>query len=162
MTNLQLTHMPIAKAEMLIRKPVADVFTAFIDPAVTTRFWFTNSSGPLEPDAQVQWTWELYDAAAQVTVKALEANKRILIAWGDDSGSTTVEWNFTPRADGTTLVSITEAGFAGAGDAVVQQAIGSTEAFTMVLAGLKALLEHNVTLNLIADRFPDGLAPTNA
>jgi hypothetical protein len=27
-----------------------------------------------------------------------------------------------------------------------------------VLAGLKALLEHNVRLNLVADRFPKGIA----
>ena len=38
---------PIAKAQMLIRKPVSEVFTAFVDPAVTTRFWFTKSSGQL-------------------------------------------------------------------------------------------------------------------
>jgi hypothetical protein len=25
------------------------------------------------------------------------------------------------------------------------------------ISGLKALLEHNVKLNLVADRFPDGL-----
>jgi hypothetical protein len=29
--------------------------------------------------------------------------------------------------------------------------------FTWVLAGLKAYLEHNIMLNLIADRFPKGL-----
>jgi uncharacterized protein YndB with AHSA1/START domain len=34
-----------AKAEMLIRRPVAEVFEAFVDPAVTTRFWFTKSEG---------------------------------------------------------------------------------------------------------------------
>jgi hypothetical protein len=33
----------------------------------------------------------------------------------------------------------------------------STEGFAFVLAGLKALLEHNVTLNLVLDRFPDGI-----
>jgi hypothetical protein len=27
--------------------------------------------------------------------------------------------------------------------------------FTLVLAGLKALLEHNVVLNLVADHYPD-------
>lgn len=31
-----------AKAEMLIRRPVAEVFAAFVDPAVTTRIWFTR------------------------------------------------------------------------------------------------------------------------
>ena len=35
----------VAKAEMLIRKPVAEVFEAFVDPAITTQFWFTKSSG---------------------------------------------------------------------------------------------------------------------
>jgi len=33
----------------------------------------------------------------------------------------------------------------------------STGGFTIVLAGLKALLEHNIQLNLVADRFPKGL-----
>src|SRR4051794_4566310 len=34
----------IAKSEMLIRKPVEEVFQAFIDPAITTHFWFTKST----------------------------------------------------------------------------------------------------------------------
>ena len=38
-----------ARAEMLIRRPAAEVFAAFVDPAVTTRIWFTKSSGRLEP-----------------------------------------------------------------------------------------------------------------
>jgi uncharacterized protein YndB with AHSA1/START domain len=49
MTSHHLTRTPVAKAEMLIRKPVAEVFEAFIDPAITTKFWFTKGSGRLEP-----------------------------------------------------------------------------------------------------------------
>ena len=37
-----------AKAEMLIRKPVSEVFQAFIDPEVTRKFWFTKGSEKLE------------------------------------------------------------------------------------------------------------------
>jgi catechol 2,3-dioxygenase-like lactoylglutathione lyase family enzyme len=33
---------------MLIRKPAAEVFEAFVDPDVTTHFWFTKGSGRLE------------------------------------------------------------------------------------------------------------------
>jgi hypothetical protein len=33
-----------AKAQMVIRKPVAEVFEAFVDADVTTKFWFTKSS----------------------------------------------------------------------------------------------------------------------
>lgn len=39
---------PVVKAEMLIRKPIADVFSAFVDPAITTKFWCTKSSGKLQ------------------------------------------------------------------------------------------------------------------
>ena len=144
----------VAKAEMLIRKPVAEVFEAFVDPAITTQFWFTKSSGRLEVGQQIQWTWEMYNASTEVDVKALEQNKRILIEWSGYATPNTVEWIFTPRPDNTTFVSITNAGFSGSGDEIVKQALDATEGFTLVLAGLKALLEHNIRLNLVADRFP--------
>jgi uncharacterized protein YndB with AHSA1/START domain len=158
MKSQQLTQAPLAKAEMLIRKPAAEVFEAFINPAITTKFWFTKSSGRLEPGKQIQWDWEMYNASAQVNIKAVEQNKRILIEWGSaDETATTVEWLFTPLGDNKTFVSITNCGFSGAGDEIVKQAVASTEGFTFVLAALKALLEHNIKLNLVADRFPEGL-----
>ena len=153
---MKIEHVPVAKTEMLIRKPVAEVFEAFVDPAITSRFWFTKSSGRLETDKQVRWDWKMYDVSVDVNVKAIEQNKRILIEWSAYGKPTTVEWVFTPRADNTTFVSVTNAGFSGTGDEIVNQAMSSTEGFALVLAGLKALLEHNIVLNLVADRFPDG------
>lgn len=157
MNNLQLTQIPTTKTAMLIRRPVAEVFEAFVNPAITTKFWFTKSSGRLEEDKQVQWEWEMYGVSASVTAKVLEPNRRIVIEWPGYSGLTTVEWTFAPQKDGTTFVTITESGFIGTGDAVVQQATDSTGGFTLVLAGLKALLEHNIQLNLVGDRFPAGV-----
>jgi uncharacterized protein YndB with AHSA1/START domain len=49
------------KAEMLIRKPVSEVFEAFINPEITTKFWFTKSSGILLEGQKVEWTREMYD-----------------------------------------------------------------------------------------------------
>lgn len=148
---------PFAKAEMLIRKPVADVFEAFVNPAITSQFWFTKGSGKLEAGKEVKWDWEMYDFSVQVKVKAVEKNARILIEWPGEGAPTTVDWIFAPRPDGTTFVSITNAGFSGDQDQVLRQAIDSTEGFTLVLAGLKALLEHNIRLNLVSDRFPDAV-----
>jgi uncharacterized protein YndB with AHSA1/START domain len=156
--NNQFTHAPVAKAEMLIRKPVAEVFEAFVNPDTTSKFWFTKGSGRLEPGKLVQWDWEMFNASVEVRVKAIEQNKCILIEWGAFSTPTTVEWIFTPQADNTTFVSITNAGFSGDGDEIIKQAIDSTEGFALVLAGLKAFLEHNLILNLVADHFPEGLA----
>ena len=157
MDNLQLKQVPIAKTGMLIRKPVADVFEAFANPDITTKFWFTKSSARLEAGKQVQWDWEMYGISIPVTAKAIEPNKRIVIEWPGYSSPTIVEWMFAPQEDGTTFVSITEAGFTGDGDELVKQVTDSTQGFTLVLAGLKALLEYNVRLNLVADRYPKGI-----
>jgi uncharacterized protein YndB with AHSA1/START domain len=143
---------------MLIRRPVADVFEAFINPDVTTKFWFTKSSGRLEPGKQVQWEWEMYRMSIPVIAQTVEPNTRIVIEWPGYKNLTTVEWTFASLEDGSTFVTITESGFAGNGDEVVRQVADSTEGFSLVLAGLKALLEHNVVLNLVADRFPKGIA----
>jgi uncharacterized protein YndB with AHSA1/START domain len=155
--QLRLTHAPVAKAEMLIRKPVGEVFEAFIDPAMTSNFWFSRGSGKLEPGKQVQWDWEMYGFSVQADVNAVEPNKRIVVEWGGYDAPTTIEWLFTARPDDTTFVSITNAGFSGDGDAVVEQAISSTEGFTFLLAGAKAFLEHGIRLNLVQDRFPEGV-----
>ena len=69
MGSLQLTQAPSAKAEMLIRKPVAEVFEAFVDPEITRRFWFTKSTGRLETGKHIVWTWEMYDMSIDVDVK---------------------------------------------------------------------------------------------
>ncbi len=157
MNHLQLTHTPVAKAEMLIRTSVVEVFEAFINPEITTKFWFTKSTGRLEAGKQMTWTWEMYNHSVQVNVKEIEENKRILIEWGNYGAFTTVEWIFTPYGDDATYVSITNSGFKGEGDKVVNDALDSKGGFTWVLAGLKAFLEHGIELSLIADAFPKGL-----
>lgn len=158
MENLHLKHVPVAKSQMLIRRPVAEVFEAFADPAITSQFWFTKGSGKLQVGKKVQWDWEMYGISSVVDVKAIERNRRILVEWSSaDSTPTTIEWRFDPRAGDTTFVTITNTGFSGNGDQVVNQAIDSMGGFSLVLAGLKALLEHNVALNLVADHAPEAL-----
>jgi uncharacterized protein YndB with AHSA1/START domain len=154
---VNITHVPVASTGMLIRKPVAEVFEAFVDPAITSRFWFSHGSARLQAGRQVRWDWQMYDFSVQVAVKAVEQDRRILIEWGSPDATTTVEWQFTARPDHTTFVDITNRGFQGNGDEVVKQAIDSTGGFALVLAGAKAFLEHGIALNLVADRFPDGL-----
>src|ERR1700716_188717 len=95
-----------AIAEMLIRKPVAEVFAAFIDPEITTKFWFTKSTGKLEPGKQIEWTWEMYNISTIVLVKSIVPNKTILIEWGNNNQKTMVEWTFKPMKDNVTFVSI--------------------------------------------------------
>lgn len=151
-----LQNEPIACAQMLIRKPVAQVFEAFVDPKITSKFWFTRGDRRLDESNSVTWYWDMYGVSAEVEVKAIEQNKRILIEWPRP-----VEWTFTPRGDAATFVTVTESGFDGTDDEKVEQAIDSMGGFTLTLAGCKAYLEHGIELNLVADHNPDHIITDN-
>lgn len=145
----------VVRTHMLIRKPASAVFGAFIDPAVTARFWFTKSSGRVEAGRKIRWEWEMYGASAEVFVKVVEQDKRILIEWPGP-----VEWVFSPRGNDATLVTITTSGFEGEDDQKVNAAIDSMGGFSFLLAGCKAYLEHGLELNLVGDHNPDALKKT--
>lgn len=155
--TLQLTRIPPVTAAMLVRRPPAVVFEALVEPAMTTRFWFTKSSGRLAAGAHVRWEWEMYGASAEVHVKEVEDGRRIVFDWGDADELTTVELRFTPWDGDATFVEVTETGFDGDGDAVVAHAAASTGGFSLALCALKAFLEHDIVLTVVADRFPQGL-----
>ena len=154
-THLQLTHMPSVKVGMLIRRPPAELFRAFADPAVTTRFWFTKSTGAMTPGADIRWDWETYGVSARVRVKEVDEDSRILFEWNDPP--TTVELRFVPWENDTTYVRVTETGLSGDGDEVVARAADSTAGFTTVLCALKALLEHDLVLTVVEDHHPKGV-----
>jgi len=143
---------PTVETQMLIRKPVSQVFRAFIDPAITTNFWFTKSSGNLEVGKTVKWEWEMYGVATNVLTKEIIPNHLISTEWGDPP--TTVDYQFTALTDDTTYVVIKNYGFKATGDDLIQAVKDNTGGFTTVLDGLKAYLEHNIRLNLIGDKFP--------
>lgn len=142
---------PMVEAQMLIRKNVATVFQAFIDPAITTKFWFTKSSGSLEVGKTVQWEWEMYGASTTVLTNEIIPNTLIATKWG--SPATHVDYEFTQLTDETTYVVIRNYGFAQTGNELIKQINDSAGGFTTVLDGLKAYLEHNIELNLIGDKF---------
>ena len=151
---MENTTSAVVEAQMLIRRPITEVFEAFVNPEITTKFWFTKSSGRLEQGKKVRWDWEMFGVGDYLTVKKLEENRRILVEW--DSDPTTVDWGFEPRGNDATLVKISNWGFPGSSNEVLSQAVDSKGGYTMVLAGLKAWLEYGIELNLVRDQFPDG------
>ena len=138
---------------MLIRKPVSQVFAAFVDPAITSNFWFTKASGKLGVNKKIIWEWEMYGVSASIDVKEIIPDKKISIEWDDPRIQ--VEFKFEKQGNDATYVIITESGYTMTGDELLAKIKDSTGGFTTVLDGLKAYLEHNIKLNLIADKFPD-------
>ncbi|WP_353130143.1 SRPBCC family protein [Parapedobacter pyrenivorans] len=151
---MEKMKLPMVETQMMIRKPVAIVFEAFIDPAVTTKFWFTKSSGKLEPGKTVTWAWEMYNVASDVLVKEIIPNEKISIEW-DNTPVTTVDFEFTALTADTTYVVIKNYGFHQTGDELIEAIKDNTGGFTTVLDGLKAWLEFGIELNLVRDKFPN-------
>jgi uncharacterized protein YndB with AHSA1/START domain len=144
---------PVASAGMLIRTTPKQVFEAFVDPAITARFWFTHGSGRLAPGARVTWTWAMYGAFTQVAVRAIELDRRILIDWDLDAQPTEVEWLIEPRGDHA-WVQVFNRGFAVT-DEGVANALDSAGGFALVLAGAKIWLEQGIDPRFVLDRHPD-------
>ena len=151
---MSLDNEIVAKIELLIRRPVAQVFEAFVNPDVITKFWFNRTSGSLAADASVTWYWDIYEASTEVRVLAFEQDRRIYIEWDVNMDNPSrVEWTFEDRGDDGTYVSVVNSGFDSEADDVIERVVDSTGGFALVLAAAKAYLEHGVELNIVADRF---------
>lgn len=142
---------PEVAAQMLIRKPVAEVFEAFVNPEMTTRFWFTKSSGRMEPGKTILWEWEMYQVKDEIEVLEVIPGTLIRMTWGQPK--TTVDYVFEAITPETTYVTIKNYGLNLEGEALVAAVRDLTGGFTTVLDGLKAYLEHGITLNLVGDKF---------
>lgn len=139
----------VAQASLLIRRPAADVFRAFTEPSLLTKFWLARASGRLVAGARVEWEFMVPGARDTVEVVELVADQRLVIRWSD---ATRVEWTFTAVDDSTSVVSVRHSGFAGAAQEAAAMAIGSTQGFAIVLCDLKTLLETGTSANLVRDK----------
>jgi uncharacterized protein YndB with AHSA1/START domain len=143
----------IAKAQILIHRSASEVFEAFADPDTMTKFWFPRASGRLETGKEVKWYVGTDDDAPEITVrvKLTEPPHFIHIEWGDRDQFTDVKWRFESASDERTIIRVVESGFSGSQSEVIQQALVSTGGFNQVVTAVKALLEHDVEINVVRD-----------
>ena len=139
----------VAKASLLIRRPVAAAFNAFTEPAVLTQFWLERASARLTPGARVEWEFMVPGAKDTLEVVELVPNQRLVVRWSD---GTRAQWIFTAVDDTTTSVSVEHTGFSGSVEEATAMAIESTQGFTIVLCDLKTLLESGISANLVRDK----------
>ena len=132
---------------MLIRRPAGEVFRAFVEPEMLTRFWLEHASAPLAKGAEVTWAFLVPGAVATLKVTAFEPSRRIAFDWPD---GIKVEITFEAGPRNSTKVSVKSTGFQGKdGEAAV---VDTTEGFTIVLCDLKTLLESGKSAGLVKDK----------
>jgi uncharacterized protein YndB with AHSA1/START domain len=134
----------LAQASMLIRRPAAEVFDAFVNPETITKFWLESTTGPFEKGAQVRWHFMVPGATETVTVTAFESPKRIAFDWSDGNSVNLV---FEARGDAATRLAVEASGLQDESEAV-----NATEGFSIVLCDLKTLLESGRSADLVRDK----------
>ncbi len=146
-----------AGSQMLIRRPVPKVFEALVNPDITSKFWFTESSGRLEEGKTVEWIWGQFGVSAPVTEIELKQDQLIKFEWpAEDEGATrTVEISFKTHSDKFTFVKVEEKGFDENDEQIIKKVAGQTEGWALVLSALKAYLEHDIILSVVTDHYPN-------
>ena len=142
-----------AKAKILVHRSRVEVFNAFVDPTIMSKFWFKRKDqGLREGDTMTWFVGDAVDAPEiEVRVKSIKQPSQITIEWGHGDRFTTVSWTLDEQDSDVTGLVIEERGFIGSHDEIVSQALESTGGFNQVIVALKALLEHNSTINIVAD-----------
>lgn len=164
MNNEKTENTPFVKAEMLIHKPVSDVFEAMVNPDITSKFWFTKSSGRVEPGKTLEWEWGQFGVKDTVDILEVKPEEYISLEWKLGNLKTLVEMKFESYSDSATIVKVTESGFwekhPSEDDQLVEKInlmLGQNGGWNLVLSNMKAWLEHKLDLNLIADHNPKAI-----
>jgi uncharacterized protein YndB with AHSA1/START domain len=134
-------------ASMLIRRGPTEIFDAFVDPDTLCRFWLDAASGPLAPDAVVNWRFKVPGISDTVTVTGFERPRRLAFRFSDGMH---VAMSFDFHDGDATRVAVTCTGF-GEED-LLAQATTTVEGFSIVLCDLKTLLETGRSANLVRDK----------
>lgn len=102
---------PIVKVQMMIRKPIDVVFEAMVNPDITSRFWFTKSSGRVEPGKTLEWEWGQFGVMDTVDILEVRNGEYISLKWKLGEMKTLVEMKFESFSTSFTLVKVSESGF---------------------------------------------------
>jgi uncharacterized protein YndB with AHSA1/START domain len=133
------------KAALQMLKPVNEVFDAIIDPVKMSNYFISKSSGKMEEGKKILWRFPEFDMEFPIRVGKIEKDRYISFYWDVDGLELLTEMTLTPRANNSTLVSITEKSREN-DEAGIKWLMGNTEGWANFLACLKAYLEYGINL----------------
>ena len=135
-----------AKTHIKVKKPIAEVFDAVVDPAKMANYFTTSGSACMETGRTVTWFWADYgDAKADVKVERVSTPSSIVWLWGATGKETRVEMTFEALAGDLTKVSVQETGWEKT-DAGIAALAEQTQGWTQFMCGLKAFVEYGINL----------------
>ena len=137
---------PKFQVQLKIRKPVAEVFDAVVNPARLTGYFLQTSSGPLAQGATVSWKFAEVEEPFDVVVSQVVENERITFDWPSEGGGSTRVWMVFVGMDAdNTMVQISEGGWPETPESS-KASHGNAGGWMHMLACLKGYLEYGINL----------------
>ena len=138
---------PRFEVQLKIRKPVAEVFEAVVDPKKLSGYFTKTASGRLKTGETVMWSFPEFEGEFPVKVREVKANERITFAWEAEEGGydTLVEMLFKPLDEGSTMVQIRESGWRDDPKGI-ESSYKNAGGWMHMACSLKAYLEYGINL----------------
>ena len=131
-----------AKASIQILKPIHGVFDAIVNPDHLTKYFISNSSGPILAGKELTWEFGDFPGPFPVKVVEVQTNELISFVWDPE---TQVDIRLKANGPDKTIVNISE-GAKELNDENLQWLISNTGGWSNFLDCLKAYLEHGIRL----------------
>ena len=131
-----------------IRKPVAEVFDAVVNPAKLKQYFTTGgANAPLVEGTTVTWDFADFPGAFPVHVRKVVPNRAIVLEWqaADGKYDTRVEMSFEALDSESAKVQIAESGWKET-PAGLNSSYGNCQGWMHMLCCLKVWLEHGINL----------------
>lgn len=135
------------QVQLKIRRPVAEVFAAVVDPDALSGYFVERASGPLVEGATVMWKFPEFDESFPVVVRQVIDGERIVFEWESNEGgyNTRVEMIFKSVDARSTMVQIQESGWRPTPKGL-EGSHGNAGGWMFMLAALKGHLEYGINL----------------
>lgn len=139
-----MQHFPVIVSDT-VRRARTEVFEAIVNPDQLAGYFVSRSSGPLEADTTVDWTWDEYDKTLSVQVEQVEKDALIVFRWAGSGVPTKVNIELSDDGNGHTQIEIRESAFAPEPEGI-RRALEQTQGWTHFICCLQAWLYTGVNL----------------
>lgn len=131
-----------SNTSLQIQKPIEEVFEGIVNPAKMTKYFISESSGPLKSGKEVIWKFPEFSDQFPVKEIKVEANRSISFVWDSE---TLVNITLERMPDKSTLVRVHE-GSKEFNETNLKWVLENTAGWANFLACMKAYLEYGVQL----------------
>jgi uncharacterized protein YndB with AHSA1/START domain len=138
-----------SKAVIQIQKPIEEVFLGIVNPGKMTKYFISESSGPLESGKEVIWKFPEFEDKFLVKEIKIVTNSSISFVWDPE---TVVNITLEKLPDDSTIVRVNENG-KELNEANLKWALENSGGWANFLACMKAYLEYGIQLRKGAFEF---------